>query len=464
MAVHSSTKSFLNWMYSTSFEDITSDARQMTLLALYDGIGCNLACSMLPSAHRMVDFANLVGGSPDCTMMGFPIRTSALNAAQVNGTLGHGDEMDAHDGDGRGTHILAAIMAGALASGQLVGATGPEVLRGVVLGYELSKRLVRVATQVERETGKAFGPVDAGNTMGATVAAGITLGLPPDRLEVALGVAAHMSCNIAAYTGETAHMTASFLRGGVGARNGVAAALMAKVGYDAPRDIFDGEPGFFHSRLGIREPGTEFLSGLGEEYGIMGLIFKRHNAGGGNHVARLVLLELMAEHGLRAEDIAEIQAEVVPRRDEGLTSSVHHANTSLSHSGREVLALAAVHGGMGLREAHDEKFSNTPEFSAMRDRVKISARSDWAGYEDRFYAGVTVITKDGRKLSKESKDRQMTEAELDAKFSYLVGLRAGEDKARDLAQVLKRLDTVSNVAEVMVQLELPEAHIDEVRR
>ena len=63
-----------------------------------------------------------------------------------------------------------------------------------------------------------------------------------------------MSCNIAAYAGETAHMTASFVRGGVGARNGVAAALMAKV---------DGEPGFFHSRLGIREPGPEFLSGLG---------------------------------------------------------------------------------------------------------------------------------------------------------------------------------------------------------
>ena len=193
MAELSATKSYLNWMYATRFEDIPSDVKQMTLLALYEGIGCNLACSMLPSAHRMVDFANLVGGYPDCTMMGFPMCTSALNAAQVNGTLGHGDEMDAHDGDGRGTHILAAVMAGALATGQLVGASGPEVLRGVVLGYGLSKRLVRVAAQEESETGKDFGPVDAGNTMGATVAAGITLGLPSDRLEVALGVAAHMS-------------------------------------------------------------------------------------------------------------------------------------------------------------------------------------------------------------------------------------------------------------------------------
>ena len=65
--------------------------------------------------------------------------------------------------------------------------------------------MLGVADQVERETGKALGPVDAGNTKGTTAEAGITLGLPPDRLEVALGVAAHMSCNIATYAGETAH-------------------------------------------------------------------------------------------------------------------------------------------------------------------------------------------------------------------------------------------------------------------
>ena len=66
-------------------------------------------------------------------------------------------------------------------------------------------------------------------------------------------------------------------------------------------------------------------------------------------------------------------------------------------------------------------------------------------------------------LRRDANGGREKEAELDAKFSYLVGLRAGEDKARELAQVLKRLDTVSNVAEVMVQLELPEARIDEVR-
>ena len=54
----SSTKSFLHWMYATRFEDIPSDVRQMTLLALYDGIGCNLACSMLRAIASKTAFSN----------------------------------------------------------------------------------------------------------------------------------------------------------------------------------------------------------------------------------------------------------------------------------------------------------------------------------------------------------------------------------------------------------------------
>ena len=72
MAESTSTKSILDWIYATSFEDLPADVKQTIGLALYDGIGCTLACSMLPVAHRLVDFVKIVGGPPDCTMIGFP--------------------------------------------------------------------------------------------------------------------------------------------------------------------------------------------------------------------------------------------------------------------------------------------------------------------------------------------------------------------------------------------------------
>jgi 2-methylcitrate dehydratase PrpD len=459
MTTQTSTKTLLDWMYSTSFEDIPPDVRQLTTLALYDGIGGNLACSLLPMAHRMADFVKIVGGAPDCSIIGFPERTSAVNAALVNGTLGHADEVDAIEGDGLGAHILAANLAAALSAGQLAGASGQEVLRAVVLGYEVTKRTHRVAAHTAAGGARSAGPpatlIDAGNTMGATAAAGIVLGLPPEKMDIAFGLAAAMACGITPFARETGHMVKSLVRGGLGARNGVMAALMAQLGYDAPRDIFDGAQGFFHSRLGVEEPGLEFLSGLGVEYGISSVVFKRHCGGGPNQAPRQGLLELMAENHLTSDDIATIQVEVAPAGFNTITQ-VHHP----SIEGKDVLALAAVYGGIGFRETHNEKYYKSPAVLALRERSEILLREDWKD-EGRFHALVTIRTNDGRELRLDSIYRRMKEEDIDAKFHALVGMRAGEAKAQELAQALKGWDKVSNIAQVMTRLQLPAAKIED---
>jgi 2-methylcitrate dehydratase PrpD len=459
MVMQSSTKALLDWMYSTDFEDIPPDVRQLAVLALYDGIGGNLACSLLPMAHRAVDFVKVIGGAADCSVIGFPERTSAVNAALVNGILGHSDEVDAIEGDGLGAHIMAANMAAALSAGQLAGASGHEVLRSVVLGYEVSKRTHKVVAYIAESGEGSAGPsatlIDAGNTMGATAAAGIALGLPPDRMDVAFSLAAVMACGITPFARETGHMVKSLVRGGLGARNGVMAALLAQTGYDAPRNIFDGAQGFFHSRLGVEDPGPEFLSGLGTDYGISSVVFKRHCGGGPNQAPRQGLLELMAENHLTAEDIATINAEVGPAGFNTITQ-VHHP----SIEGKDVLALAAVYGGIGFRETHHEQYYKSPAVLAMRERINILPREDWKE-EGRFHAIVTIRTNDGREFRRDSIYRRMTEEDIDAKFQALVSMRAGEAKARELAQALKGLDKVSNIAEVMASLQLPAAKIED---
>ena len=125
-----------------------------------------------------------------------------------------------------------------------------------------------------------------------------------------------------------------------------------------------------------------------------------------------------------------------------------------------MLALAAIYGGTGFLGAHNEKYNQGPATLAIRERISISPRDEWAE-EDRFRAMVTVRTKDGRELRRESIYRRMTEEDLDAKFADLVGMRAGEAKARELAVTLKGMDTVSNVAEIVRQLELPAAKIED---
>ncbi len=453
----SSTKSFINWMYATKFEDLPAEVRRMAGLALYDGIGCTLACSLLPVAHRMMDFVIALGGLPDCSVIGFPARTSVVNAALVNGTLGHADEVDAIDDvTTRGSHVLASTMAAALTAGQQAGASGQEVLRAVVLGYELSKRVHAVAARVQRERGMT-GAFDEGNTLGAAAAAGISLGLTPEQMEIALGLAGYLACGITPFRREANHMAKSFTRGGMGAKNGVTAALMAKVGYDAPQDILDGPQGFFDSYLGVENGGPEFLAGLSQDFSILGLTFKRQSSGVGLQTPRQAILEVMAENELASEDIEEILVEMRPADISSYFSSARHPADC-----GDALALASIYGGMGFLEAHLENLAKSPRVKKMRDRIKVQPREDWQEAGHRLHTVVNFTLKDGRTLRKEAEYRRMSEEDLDAKFSYLVGLRAGNAKAEELAQVLKRLDAVSNISDVMVQLELPQAQIEQV--
>ncbi len=458
MADSTATRAMIEWMSATEFGDLPEDVQRITRMALYDGVGSILACSMLPVAQRLREFVNIAGGAADCTVIGSDRRTSVLNAALVNGTMGHADEVDPIDAfDTRGSHVMASSIAAALTVGQLLDAPGIQVLRGVALGYEFSKRVHAVAARVQRETGRSVSPFDEGNTMGATVAAAIAAGLSPEQLDVALTLGAHLACGITAFHRESRHQTKSFTRGGLGAQNGATAALMSKADYDSPRDILDGHGGLFDSYLGIQTPGDDFLAGLGQDFVIRGLIFKRASSGGGLQAPRQALLELVAEHGLTAGDMEAIQVEMRPGDvDSYFTSNRHPADCG------DALALAALYGGMGFKEAHQERHCASPEFRDMRPRITVRPREDWNAPRFRLHTAVTVTTKDGRSLRNETDYRLMTEEDLDAKFAYLVGLRAGADKAAELAVTLKGLETVGNVADVMAQLELPEVDIEEV--
>jgi len=449
-----STQAILKWLNSTNFEDIPPDVRKMAMWALYDGIGCNLACSMLPVAHRMADFVEVVGGRPDCSMIGFPERTSAVNAAVLNGTLGHADEVDSVGGD-MGAHIMAATMGAALAAGQLAKASGQEIVRAVVLGSELSHRVHLVGTKLERRVERTYGLIDAGNTMGAVASAGIALRLSAEQMDKALSLGATLASGITPFARENEHMVKSFVRGGLGAKHGVTAALMARVGYDSPGNIFDGSHGFFDSKLGV-EPGPEFVAGLGEEYDIVNLEFKRRCGGGPTQAPSQALLDMMGEYSISADDIEEVRAEVEPAGYHTITA-VH----APSIYGKTVMAIAAVYGGRGFKETHQEVCYKSSQVASLEDRITILPKQDWDEH-DHFRAVVTVTTRDGRTFRKEADYRHMTEADLDAKFADLVGLRAGEAKAKELAQAVKRLDRMDNIADLMVQLEMPAVSIEQV--
>ena len=102
------------------------------------------------------------------------------------------------------------------------------------------------------------------------------------------------------------------------------------------------------------------------------------SAGGPKQASRQGLVQLILENNLNTDDIASIEVQVSPGGYNTITY-VHHP----SIEGKDVLALAAFYGGMGFKEAHNEKYYVSPAALSMQERISILPKEEWGG-RDRF--------------------------------------------------------------------------------
>jgi len=107
-------------------------------------------------------------------------------AALINGTAAHAAEVDDSFREAM-YHPGAATIAAALAVAQAVHASGPQLLKAVVLGYEVSTRIGMVMGRAHYKHWHNTGTMGA---FGAAAAAGHLLGLNEDAFASALAIAA----------------------------------------------------------------------------------------------------------------------------------------------------------------------------------------------------------------------------------------------------------------------------------
>ena len=99
-----------------------------------------LASAPLPACQPVVALVRRLGAPGPCSIVGHPLRTSVTKAALANGTIGHGDEVDATGQQGTG-HYAATTVPTALSVGQFVDASGPAFIRALALSSEVAARL-----------------------------------------------------------------------------------------------------------------------------------------------------------------------------------------------------------------------------------------------------------------------------------------------------------------------------------
>ena len=445
-ATNGPTARLCQWAGETKYQNIPENVRREAVTLLYDQLGGMVASATLPSCRPVADLAARLGGAGECSIVGLPLRTSVTNAALANGAIAHGDEVDSTGQQGTG-HYAATTVPAAVSTAQHVGATGEEFMLALTLGSEVAARFQSVLGHYGTRPEFAG---SVGGTMGAAVSAGLLLGLDQDEMENALGLAASGACGLSSHHQDDTHQIKS-LNHGRAAEAAVVSALLAQQGYHGPREIMTIEHGFFDAFLGLPSAGHDVMDGLGDEYLMREVAYKRFPVGGPDQTPLYAFLQLMRSSEFTADDIEQIEVSVSESAFHTVKTN-HHPSVHME----TVLTLAAVYGEITFNHIHDPAYLQDPRCQAFQERARIMIipRAGRASQGARLEMGITVRTRGGEVVSQDLRYPLMSSEEIQQKFRTLVGLRVSAERALDLERNLLAVEQEENVASLFQQLEI----------
>ena len=448
------TEEVVQYIHDLTYEAIPAEVRQELTRCLVDGFGVVLsgvpaACSLI--LQRYITESRTPG---EASVVGTNITTSAELAALANGVAGHAEDFDdtqlSTSPDrlyGLLTHPTTPALAGTLAVAQEVGATGTEFLTAFCAGFEVE---CKIADAIKPDHYvKGHHTTGTIGTFAATAAAAKLWGLSPEQTRFALGIAASKSAGIRANFGT---MTKPY-HAGAAAQNGVTAARLAKLGYQADPTALDGQWGYFQVKGGGAEP-ERLLGKLGNPYTVVdpGVSVKPYPCGSLSHPSMDTLLDLVLENDIKPEQVEEVRLGAGYNILNPLRYLEPQNELEAKFSLQFCLGILLLRRRAGIQEFTDEVVQSA-EVRKMMKRVHTyhSPEIEAKGSE-RMRSLVEVRLKDGRSFQREAftsrgqPDRPMSREELATKFTDCARATLSQERISKALEVIYRVEELPSVS------------------
>ncbi len=410
---------------------------------LLDTLAAMVSGSRLLPGARAIAFAAAQGGTREACVIGSRVVTSAINAALANGMHAHADETD-------DTYYQALVHPGcsvvpvALAMGERNHAGGTALLRAMVLGYDVCARVSK-ALGLERFRSAGHSTHSFGGTFGSAAAAGALAGLNADQCRYLLSYAAQQASGLSCWARDTEHIEKAFDFGGMPARNGVTAALMAAMRFTGVEDVFSGDRGFLHAYGAAARP-ERLVQDLGRAFEIMNTAIKRWAVGYPIQAPLDAVANLIAVHGVRARDVERVRVTI----DEQGARTVNQrrmASINIQH----LVALMLVDGEITFASSHDGARLRDPAVAKLKERIDLTG-SRALSRTRTTQAVVEITTRGGRRLRHHTKavrgtaTNPMTRDEVAAKSRDLLVPVIGGRRAGRLIETVWNIEQIGDVA------------------
>src|SRR6266508_3495399 len=285
-------------------QDLPPELVAHAKLYLLDTLGAMLVASApkYPGSRIIMRFVKELGGVAESSLVGQGEKTSCVNAALANGTLGYYCDVEPHH-VGAILHGLAVMVPTSLAVGEKQGADGKRFLAAMILGVEVATR-VSYAFDPVALYNRGFHPSAICGAFGAAAAAGYLFRLGPERQAVALGLAMQQACGLLAWANDPTEHSRPF-NPGLAARNGTTAAYLAHLGFGGPPTPFEGKYDAFTAFSGSANPNA-LLDDWGKRFHLPEFAYKLYSSCSFTHPGLDALLGLAADEKLSASDIDRI--------------------------------------------------------------------------------------------------------------------------------------------------------------
>jgi len=432
-------------------KDVPRDVVAQAKLLLIDTLGAMLAASNLKySATRiLMEFARQVGGRPESSLVGQRGKTSCVNAALVNGTLGYYCDIEPLHAGGI-LHAPAVMVPASLAVGERLGVSGARLLEAMILGIEVTCR-VSYALNPTALYNRGFHPSAVCGAFGAAAAAGRLFRLDAKKTAIALGLALQQASGLLAWASDHTENSRPF-NPGLAARNGVTAAYLAHLGFGGPPTPFEGKYDVFTAFSGERHP-EALLADWGQHYHVPEFAYKQYSSCAFTHPGLDALLTIAREHTLKPADVKSILLRF-PISGKHMIDD----NELKSHCAQYILPVGLVFGEVMIDDILEDRLRN-PQVKRLRAATRMVGDPELEkSWPERYASIVEVTTTDGRTLACRVDDAKgtirnpLTPAEIHTKYLKLATTVTPASHAEKIAALVARIERATTARDLAALL------------
>lgn len=410
---------------SLSFKDLPEEVVDKVKYLLLDFVGLAMRGALSESSSPVINLVSGLGKDGHSAVIGTNLLVKTEYSCLANGCFAHSLELDDVANEAS-LHPAVVVFPAAIAAGEMVEATGKEIITAVVVGYEIMVRLGRALNPTEHYR-HGFHPTGTCGTFAAAAAAAKLFQLDKEQFLSALGIANSQAAASMEFLTDGAWTKR--LHPGWAAHSGLIAALLAKEGFKGPRQPIEGKYGFLNSYSD--KPSLELAEkDLGFSYLIMKTSIKPHACCRYNQSPIDAILKIVGEKDLHPKQIKKVNVALVktalpivaePIEAKRNPRSIVDAQFSMPYA-----AAVAISRRRAFLSEYALELVNAAEIKDLMQKVTCFHDPELdAEFPQKWPCKVEIETTDGNKYQerieypKGDPENPLTWSELITKFKLL---------------------------------------------